>query len=94
MRKIYSTVCRIMGQFLALHPEEITPDTPSPGKYQDKAAAAIACEKTFHIEMEDERIGGFKTVADWVEYVSERISDQDDRYVPPTDEEREKWYYH
>ena len=42
----------------------------------------------------DERIGALKTVADWADYVSQRISDQDDRYVPPTDEEREKWYYH
>ena len=64
MRKIYSTVCRIMGQFLAQHPEEITPDTAAPVKYQDKAAAAIACEKTFHIEMEDERVGALKTVAE------------------------------
>lgn len=91
MRKIYQAVSQIMGDILGFGPDEVTPDTPTPRRYQDMAAAAIACEKTFHIELEDERIAALCTVADWAEYVEERLSSRDDRFLPPTDEDREKW---
>ena len=94
MRKVYQAVAQIMADILAVHPDVITPDTQvSSLKYQELAAAAIACEKTFHIEIEDERVTDLHTVSDWTAYIQRRLSDQDDHYAPPTDEEREKWYY-
>ena len=52
MRKVYQAVAQIMADILAVHPDVITPDTQvSSLKYQELAAAAIACEKTFHIEI-------------------------------------------
>ena len=91
MRKIYQAVSQIMGDVLGLSPDEITPDSLAPERYQEMAAAAIACEKTFHIELEDERIADLKTIADWAEDVQARLSIRDGRYLPPTDEDREKW---
>lgn len=91
MRRIYQAVSQILGDILGLTPDEVTPDTQAPKRFQEMAAAAIACEKTFHIELEDERIPGLRTAADWAAYVEERLSGRDESYMPPTDEDREKW---
>ena len=94
MHRIYQLICDIMGDILSLHPDEINPKTDvSHLTYQEMAAAAIACEKTFHIEMEDERIGQLKSISDWMNYVQERIKDQKEDRPAPSDAERESWYY-
>ena len=94
MRKIYQTVSQILGDILAMPPDTVGPETKTDQlRYQELAAAALACEKLFHIEMEDERIGDFQTVADWVDYVRQRLAQRDDHFVSPTDQEREAWYY-
>ena len=94
MRKIFPTLCRVMADVLPLPPEAITPATRLDGlSYQELAAAAIACERAFHIEMEDERIGELKCVADWMRYIGERMGEDGQAYTPPTDAERESWFY-
>ncbi len=62
-------------------------------RYQEKAAAAIGCEKSFHVALEDERIDELKTVEQWVNYITERIAERDDGRPAPTEKEREAWYY-
>ncbi len=94
MRKVYQTVSQILADIMGSPSDLISPDTDvSRLRYQEKAAAAIACERSFHIELEDERIDGLKTVEAWVDYVRERIADREDGRPAPTDKERESWYY-
>ena len=94
MRKIYQAVSQILSDILGTSPDLISPETKIQRfTYQEKAAAAIACEKTFHVELEDERIDGLLTVSDWVTYIQERLSNRDDAYAPPTDSDREAWIY-
>ena len=94
MRKIYQTVCQIMGDIMGLTPDLMSPDTNvSHLRYQEKAAAVIACEKSFHVALEDERIDELKTVEQWVNYLTERIASRDDGRPAPTEKEREAWYY-
>ena len=94
MRKIYHAVSQILGEILSLQPDEVAPDTTlSSLHYQELAAAAIACEKTFHITMEDEQICGLVAVEDWVEYVRKRIEEENENKLPATEKEREAWYY-
>ena len=95
MRKIYQTVSQIFGDILGQAPDLISPGTNvSPLKYQEKAAAVIACEKSFHVTLEDERIDDLKTVEQWVDYITERVAGRDENRPAPTDQEREAWYYH
>lgn len=94
MRNIYSALCQIFSGILSRWPDELSPETKvNRLSYQELAAAAIACEKTFHIEMEDERIAGLIRLADWVDYIRERIGEKEDGRPAPTDQERESWYY-
>ena len=94
MRKVYQAISQIMGEILSTQPEYVSPDTSLTSlRYQELAAAAIACEKTFHITMEDECIRGLTTVSDWVDYVKQRIAEEDQPTLPVTDQERESWYY-
>ncbi len=94
MRDIRPTVFQILGDILGVPADVLSPTASvSSLKYQEMAAAAIACEKTFHIELEDERIPDLKTAGAWVDYVKERIADRDDGRPAPTDQERESWYY-
>lgn len=94
MRKIYQTVSQIFGDILGLAPDLISPDTNvSHLKYQEKAAAVIACEKSFHAALEDERIDELKTVEQWVDYITERVAAQEEDRPAPTEKEREAWYY-
>jgi len=94
MRKIYQAVSQILGEIMALQPEEVTPGTALDAlRYQELAAAAIACKKTFHITMEDERIKGLKNVEDWVAYIKERIAQEQENTGPASQKERETWYY-
>ncbi len=94
MRKIYQVVSQILGDIMGLPPDLMSPDTNvSQLKYQEKAAAVIACEKTFHVALEDERIDEMKTVEHWVNYITERVADRDEDRPAPTDQEREAWYY-
>ena len=94
MRKIYQSVSQIMGDIMGLSPDLVSPGTDvSHLRYQEKAAAAIACEKSFHVTLEDERIDELKTVEHWVNYITERIADRNDSRPAPTDKEREAWYY-
>lgn len=94
MRKIFQALCQIFSEILGLSMDAVTPDTALTGlKYQELAAAAIACEKTFRIEMEDERVGEMVTVEQWVDYIRERITEKNDGAAPASDEERESWYY-
>ncbi len=95
MRRIYQTVSQIIGDIIGLPPDLISPATDvSRLKYQEKAAAVIACEKSFHVTLEDERIDGLKTVEQWADYVTERIADRDDGRPAPSEKDREAWYYH
>ena len=94
MRKVYQTVSQIFADILGSASDFVSPDTDVAGlRYQEKAAAAIACERSFHIVLEDERIDGLKTVEAWVDYVQERIADREDGRPAPTEKERESWYY-
>ena len=94
MRRIYQTVARIMEDILGTAAAPVSPGTDvSHLKYQEKAAAAIACEKAFHVTMEDERIDDPKTVEQWVDYVAERVADRDEDRPAPTEKDREAWYY-
>ena len=94
MRKIYLTVSQIMGDIMGLAPDLVSPATDvSCLKYQEKASAVIACEKSFHVTLEDERIDDLKTVEQWVTYIAERIADRDEDRSAPTEKEREAWYY-
>lgn len=94
MRKIYQAVSQILGEIMAIQPEEVVPGTPLDTlRYQELAAAVIACEKTFHIAMEDERIKDLKNVEDWVSYVKERIAEEKENTGPASQKERENWYY-
>ncbi len=94
MRRIYQTIAHIMEDILGTSPIPVSPGTDvSRLKYQEKAAAAIACEKTFHVTMEDERIDDLKTVELWVDYVAERVADRDEDRPAPTEKDREAWYY-
>ena len=94
MRKIYQTVSQILGDIMGTPPDLMSPDTDvSRLKYQEKAAAAIACEKSFHVALEDERIDEMKTVEQWVNYITERVADREEDHPAPTDKEREAWYY-
>ncbi len=79
MRDIRPTVFQILGDILGVPADVLSPTASvSSLKYQEMAAAAIACEKTFHIELEDERIPDLKTAGAWADYVKERIADRDD----------------
>lgn len=94
MHKIYRTVSRIMGDIIGLAPDLVSPATDvSRLTYQEKAAAVIACEKSFHIALEDERIDELKTVEQWTLYIAERIADRDEDRPAPTEKEKEAWYY-
>ncbi len=94
MRKIYQTISQIMGDILGLTPDLVSPATDvSRLKYQEKAAAVIACEKSFHVTLEDERIDDLHTVEQWVDYITERIADREEDRPALTDQEREAWYY-
>ena len=94
MRKIHQTVSQIMGDILGLAPDLVSPSTDvSHFKYQEKAAAVIACEKSFHVALEDERIDDLKSVEQWVDYIMERVADQNEDRPAPTEKEREAWYY-
>ena len=94
MRKIYQTVCQILGDIIGLTPDLVSPTTDvSHFKYQEKAAAVIACEKSFHVTLEDERIDDLKTVEQWVNYITERVADREEDRPAPTEKEREAWYY-
>ena len=94
MRKIYQTISQIMGDILGLAPDLVSTSTDvSHLKYQEKAAAVIACEKSFHIILEDECIDDLKTVEQWVDYITERVADQNEDRPAPTEKEREAWYY-
>lgn len=94
MRNIYQAVSRIIGDIMGLSPDLVSPVTDvSRFRYQEKAAAAIACEKSFHVTLEDERIDDLKTVEQWVDYIAERVADQKEDRPAPTDQEREAWYY-
>jgi acyl carrier protein len=94
MRKVYQTVSQIMADIIGSPSDLIAPDTDlSSLRYQEKAAAAIACERSFRIEMEDERIDGLKTLENWADYIRERIADKEDGRPAATDRERESWYY-
>lgn len=94
MRKVYQTVSQILGDIIGPSSGPVSPDTDvSRLRYQEKAAAAIACERAFRVILEDERIDGLKTVEAWVDYVRERVADKEDGKPAPTDRERESWYY-
>lgn len=94
MRKIYQTVSQILGDIMGIPSDLMAPDTNvSHLKYQEKAAAVIACEKSFHISLEDERIDEMKTVEQWVNYITERVADREEGRPAPTEKEREAWYY-
>ncbi len=94
MRKIYRTVSQIFGDIMGMPSDLISPDTSvSHLKYQEKAAAVIACERSFHVALEDERIDELKTVEQWSDYITERVADRDEGRPAPTDKEREAWYY-
>ena len=94
MRKIYQTVSQIMGDIMGIAPDLVSPATDvSCLKYQEKAAAVIACEKSFHGTLEDEKIDDLKTVEQWVDYIGERIADRDEERPAPTEKEREAWYF-
>ncbi len=94
MGNVSQTVTQILGDILGAPGDTLTLSASTASfKYQEMASAAIACEKAFRIEMEDERIPDLRTVGDWVNYVRERIADRDDGRPAPTDEERESWYY-
>ena len=94
MRKAYQAVSQILGDIMGLAPDTVSPETDlSSLRYQELAAAAIACEKTFHIEMEDERVRDLRTVSDWVSYILQRLGERDDAYTAPDDQDRESWYY-
>ena len=94
MRKIYQTVCQILGDIMGLTPDLVFPSTDvSRLQYQEKAAAVIACEKSFHVTLEDEWIDDLKTVEQWVDYIAERVADRDEDRPAPTEKEREAWYY-
>ena len=94
MRKVYQAVSQIIAEILSTQPDLVSPETSvNTLRYQELAAAVIGCEKTFHIHMQDERICELKTVADWVEYVKERIADQQEDAPIANENEREGWYY-
>jgi hypothetical protein len=94
MRNIYQAVSRIIGDIMGLSPDLVSPAADvSRFRYQEKAAAAIACEKSFHVTLEDERIDDLKTVEQWVDYIAERVAEKKEDRPAPTDQEREAWYY-
>lgn len=94
MRKIFQGFSQILAEILSVSPDMVSPDTAlSSLRYQELASAVIACEKTFHIVMEDERICDLKTAADWVDYIRERIADGKENAAPASEQERESWYY-
>ena len=92
MRRIFQTLAQIMGEQMNTPPDLIAPDTDvSRLRFQELAAAALACEKIFHVTLEDERIGDLKTVEDWVTYIKEKKADEQEHYTSPTDQDRESW---
>ena len=94
MRKVFQALCQILSGILGVSPDLIAPDAfLSSLKYQELASAAIACEKTFHIEMEDERIKELCTPEQWADYILKRIADRDNAAPAPTEKDRESWYY-
>ena len=94
MRKIYQAISQIFGEIMTMQPEELSPAASLAAlRYQELAAAVIACEKTFQINMEDERIKELNNIEDWVSYVKERIAQSKENMGPATEKERETWYY-
>ena len=94
MDNLYPTLAGIFCEVFGLSPDALTPDTAlSPRTYQELAAAVIACEKAFHIRVEDERAGELTTAAQWAAYIEDRIADSREDRPAPTEKERESWYY-
>ena len=91
MRKVYQTLVEIFGNILGLHPDAISPQTAlTQLRYCDLGTAVIACEKLFHIQMEDEKIRSLENIAQWTDYVKHCI--HEDRPAP-TQAQRDQWYY-
>ncbi len=94
MRKIYQAVSQIFGEILGVQPDEVSPGTSLAFlRYQELASAVIACEKTFGITLEDERIKELTTAEHWVSYIQERKAEKNENTGPASQEDRENWYY-
>jgi acyl carrier protein len=57
------------------------------------AKFVIACEKEFHITIQDERVCDFHTVKDVCVYVNQLLSESEGNTAESSQEERMSWYY-
>ena len=93
MRKVYHTLVEIFGGIMGLHPDVISPQTTVTHlRYCDLGAAVIACEKLFHIAIEDEKIHSLENIAQWTYYVKYRIQEEREDHPAVSQAERDRWF--
>ena len=84
-----------LAEILGLDQALVTPETKL-WRSVDVVSLAkliIACERQFKITIADEKVPGFRRLADLAEYVDQRVQEGRDDYKQPDDQGRDAWYY-
>ena len=91
----YPAIRRLLAEILGLDEELIAPETKL-WRSVDAVSLGklfLACERRFKITISDESAPGFKRLADFVQYIEERVAEGQDDYILPDDQTRDAWYF-
>lgn len=93
----FPNVQRILADVTGVFEDQIAPGTKL-SKENGLTATNLAklilrLERTYKITIHDEDVSDFQCVSDISDYLDDRLSDGQNDYAPPSDRQREAWYY-